>query len=66
MEEDMPSVERTAYPRFSRSLTAQELSRFFTLAYPFIESSCCQSLALSRTVRVLPGRRRQRAPGRRH
>ena len=26
----MPSVERTAYPRFSRSLTAQELSRFFT------------------------------------
>jgi hypothetical protein len=26
----MPSVERTAYPRFSRSPTAQELSRFFT------------------------------------
>ena len=26
----MPSVERTAYPRFNRNLTAQELSRFFT------------------------------------
>ena len=26
----MPSAERTAYPRFSRSLTAQEWSRFFT------------------------------------
>jgi hypothetical protein len=26
----MPSVERTAYRRFSRSLTAQELSRFVT------------------------------------
>ena len=26
----MPSVERTAYPRFSLSLMAQELSRFFT------------------------------------
>jgi hypothetical protein len=26
----MSSVERTAYPPFSRSLTAQELSHFFT------------------------------------
>jgi len=26
----MPSVERTADPRFNRNLTAQELSRFFT------------------------------------